>query len=222
MKGLLTKDMEIMRGNVKTFLLVYGIAIVAFASSSAGPSFLVGYISILAAVMAMNTITNDEMNHGMAFIMVLPVSRKEYVKEKYIFGTCFIAILWLIAVLIALGVNVSGFRTVSGEELIYSAAAGLCVALLAEIIFFPVQLKYGSETGRIALFVMVFGAMGLTYLGKNVCETMNFDLTPVKKLGERILALGMPVCGGILAVLMLIMLLISCTISVKIMEKKEY
>lgn len=70
MKGLLTKDMELIKGNIKNFLLVYMIAIIV--GSSAGPSFLISYVSILAAVMSMNTITNDEMNHGMAFILTFP------------------------------------------------------------------------------------------------------------------------------------------------------
>lgn len=220
MKGLLTKDMELIKGNIKNFLLVYMIAFIG--GSSTGPSFLISYVSILAAVMSMNTITNDEMNHGMAFILTFPVNRKEYIKEKYIFGTCFIAGSWLIAVLVALAINFSGFRTVSLEELYFSAIAGIFVALLAEAVFFPVQLKYGCETGRIALFVMVFGITALAYLGEKICEMLHIDFVPVIELGKKILALGKPVCSGMLGVLILLILLISCTIAVKIMEKKEY
>ena len=82
MKGMFVKDMEIMRGNMKTFIGVYIIAIFCFLSTSAGPSFLISYVSVLAAVMALNTIASDDMDNGMPYIFTFPISRKEYVKEK--------------------------------------------------------------------------------------------------------------------------------------------
>ena len=39
MKGMFVKDMEIMRGNMKTFIGVYIIAIFCFLSTSAGHFF---------------------------------------------------------------------------------------------------------------------------------------------------------------------------------------
>ena len=76
MKGMFVKDMEIMRGNMKTFIGVYIIAIFCFLSTSAGPSFLISYVSVLAAVMALNTIATDDMDNGMPYIFTFPISRK--------------------------------------------------------------------------------------------------------------------------------------------------
>ena len=222
MKGLWTKDWEFMRGNRNIFLAVYVIALVCFLTTSAGPSFLISYVSILAAVMALNVISNDTLNNGIAYLLTFPVSRREYVQEKYLFGTIVIVVMWLLSVLIGSVVNVSGFRPVSGEEMVYSAIAGIGVALLAEAIMFPVQLKYGSEMGRIVLFVVVFGIMGLSLLGKELCTQLDLDVTPALEFFGRILDLGPFVLAGIAAVLLLLILVISCTISVKIMEKKEY
>lgn len=222
MKGLWTKDWEFMKGNRNMFLAVYVIALVCFLPTSAGPSFLISYVSILAAVMALNAISNDTLNNGIAYLLTLPVSRKEYVKEKYLFGTGVITVMWLLAVLVGSVVNVSGFRSVSGEEMVYSAIAGIGVALLAEAIMFPVQLKYGSETGRMVLFVVVFGIMGLSFLGKELCTQLDLDVTPVLDFFCRILDLGTFVLAGCAVVLLLLILVISCTISINIMEKKEY
>ena len=118
MKGMFVKDMEIMRGNMKTFIGVYIIAIFCFLSTSAGPSFLISYVSVLAAVMALNTIASDDMDNGMPYIFTFPISRKEYVKEKYLLGAGMVTVLWAVAVAIAIGVNASGYRMVSWEELI--------------------------------------------------------------------------------------------------------
>ena len=145
MKGMFVKDMEIMRGNMKTFIGVYIIAIFCFLSTSAGPSFLISYVSVLAAVMALNTIASDDMDNGMPYIFTFPISRKEYVKEKYLLGAGMVTVLWAVAVAIAIGVNASGYRMVSWEELIASAAVGLFLAVFANAVVFPVQLKYGSS-----------------------------------------------------------------------------
>ena len=110
---------------MKTFIGVYIIAIFCFLSTSAGPSFLISYVSVLAAVMALNTIASDDMDNGMPYIFTFPISRKEYVKEKYLLGAGMVTVLWAVAVAIAIGVNASGYRMVSWEELIASAAVGL-------------------------------------------------------------------------------------------------
>ncbi len=222
MRGIFTKDMEILKANVKTFAAVYVIALVCFLSTSAGPSFLISYVSILAAVMALNVIANDDMNNSMAFLFTLPVSRKSYVKEKYLLGAGMVTVLWLAAIIIAGVVNITGFRQVPWDELMISAAGGISIAIFAEVILFPVQLKYGSNAGRIVLFVLVFGTMAVGRLVLEVCDRFYIDLSFWEKLAHRVIELGAPVYLSGLFALLLIMLLLSCTISIKIMEKKEY
>ena len=143
-------------------------------------------------------------------------------KEKYLLGAGMVTVLWAVAVAIAIGVNASGYHMVSWEELIASAAAGLFLAVFVNAVVFPVQLKYGSSTGRLVLLILVFGIMAVGWIGVELCQKMKVDFSGLKNLGLRIWNLGIPVCLAMLFVLMLLMLLISCTISIKIMEKKEY
>ena len=222
MRGLVTKDLEFMKGNVKAYVVVFAIAFLCFASTSAGPSFLISYVSILIAVMAWNNISNDEMYNSMAYLFTLPFSRKEYVKEKYLFGTGMILLGWALAVLIGCVANIAGYRSILWEEMIASAAGGLFMAFFAVTVMFPVQLKFGSQAGRVALFTMVFGAMAVYWIGSEICDRMQIDLSFIKKIMEKILNLGIPVCLLLLGAFLLLMILISCTISIKIMEKKEY
>ena len=222
MRGLMTKDLEFMKENAKAYVAAFAIAFLCFASTSAGPSFLISYVSILIAVIAWNNISNDEMYSSMAYLFTLPFSRREYVKEKYLFGTGMILLGWALAVIIGCVVNIAGYRSILWEEMIAAAASGLCMALVAVSVMFPVQLKFGSQAGRIALFIMVFGAMAVYWIGSEICDRMQIDLSFVKEVMEKILSLGIPVCLVLLGALMLLMLLLSCTISIKIMEKKEY
>lgn len=164
---------------MKTFIGIYIIAIFCFLNTSAGPSFLISYVSVLAAVMALNTIASDDMDNGMPYIFTFPISRKEYVKEKYagcrdghgIVGCCCCNCNWRKA---------SGYRMVSWEELIVSAAVGLFLAVFANAVLFPVQLKYGSSTGRLVLFVLVFGIMAVGWIGVELCQKMKVDFSGLK------------------------------------------
>ena len=77
MKGMFVKDMEIMRGNMKTFIGVYIIAIFCFLSTSAGPSFLISYVSVLAAVIG---IRPDRLSQRR---QIIPVLQKLFLKQLH-------------------------------------------------------------------------------------------------------------------------------------------
>ena len=222
MRGLATKDLEFIKGNAKAMVMVVVVAFICFVSTSSGPSFLIGYVSIFAATMAWNTIGNDDMNNSMAYIFTLPFNRKDYVKEKYLFGTGMVFLMWGLAVLIACGVSALGYRTASFEELAGASVAGIFLAVFVIAVMFPIQMKYGSNAGRIALLTLVFGAMAVGWIGAEICDRMHIDLSFVKDAFMKIQNLGIPALAILAAVLLLLILLISCTISIKIMEKKEY
>ena len=42
--------------------------------------------TIVTAIFAITTISYDEFDNGLAFLMTLPVTRKQYVAEKYLLG----------------------------------------------------------------------------------------------------------------------------------------
>ena len=79
---------------------------------------------------------------------------------------------------------------VSWEELIASAAVGLFLAVFANAVVFPIQLKYGSSTGRLVLLVLVFGIMAVGWIGVELCQKMKVDFSGLKNLGLRIWNLG--------------------------------
>lgn len=65
------------------FIVTLGI-IISFTLGSA--TFVVGYIILVFGLFALNTISYDEMDNGYAFLFTLPISRADYVKEKYVYG----------------------------------------------------------------------------------------------------------------------------------------
>lgn len=144
MKGLLIKDFLLMKNykKVAMFMLIIGIFVgmndVSFAS---------GYILVFVSILSMSTITYDEANHGLKTLFSLPISKSDYVKEKYLFSLIITGIGFVFVTILGC-FRKSGFM----ETLVILSTALLLLALSL-----PFQLKEGNEKGRIVLFVVVFG-----------------------------------------------------------------
>lgn len=144
MKGLLIKDFLLMKNykQVMLFMLVIGIFL-----GMNDISFAAGYILIFVSILSMSTITYDEANHGLKTLFSLPISKSDYVKEKYLFSLIITGIGFVFVTILGC-FRKSGFM----ETLIILSTALLLLALSL-----PFQLKEGNEKGRIVLFVVVFG-----------------------------------------------------------------
>ena len=85
MKGLLIKDLKIL-GKQKKFLILILILAVMLPFGSDDAGFTTNYIILMLSLLSLSTLSYDEMNGGMMFLLSLPTSRKLYVKEKYVFA----------------------------------------------------------------------------------------------------------------------------------------
>lgn len=95
MKGLLIKDFKLMKGQKNFFLAIVSIAL-AMITLSPGTSFAIGFLGFVGSLFSLSSISYDEFDNGNAFLFSLPITRKEYVLEKYTFGVlCGIASLFL-------------------------------------------------------------------------------------------------------------------------------
>ena len=144
MKSLLVKDFLLMIKSKKVILFMLFIGIIGGINDI---SFATGYILMVLAILSLSTISYDEANHGLNTLFTLPISKSDYVKEKYLFSLIITGIGFaLVAILNCF--SKSGFM----ETLIILSTALLLLALSL-----PFQLKEGNEKGRIVLFVVVFG-----------------------------------------------------------------
>ena len=84
MKGLLTKDFRILAGQKRYFTIIILIAAI-FLCSGQPAQIIVGYCTMFGMLFTVNTISYDEFDHGYLFLFTLPVTRKDYVLEKYVF-----------------------------------------------------------------------------------------------------------------------------------------
>ena len=88
MKGLFIKDLRLIK-NQRIFLISLALMFLVLIVTGVDASFFMGYVPFLLLIVTMSTITYDEQDNSMGFLMALPVSRQTYVLEKYLLSASF-------------------------------------------------------------------------------------------------------------------------------------
>lgn len=219
MKGLLIKDFHIIKNQVYFLLIVVGCAIVFMVNGNA--QFGLSYICAMSTLLSITTVSYDEYENGTSFLFTLPVTRKEYVKEKYLFagillliGLVISAIVWEVAAL-------TGVTQISVSEMISCCAGGITAGLVMLAVALPAQLKYGAEKSRIVIIaivaVVIAGGMAVSRLEDEAkVETLLKDILRwTDQLGDKAVL-------GIVALIWILVCAVSMWIAEKIMEKREF
>ena len=217
MKGLLIKDLKLMKSTRNSLALVLLIAL-GMSTYISDISFIITYLAIIGITFATGTISYDEFDNGSAFLFTLPVSRRGYVIEKYLFSLLMSLGGWLIGTVIAIGVGTAK-GTMASEEGIMVALMLLPMVLCLAAFLLPMRLKFEGEKSRIVMIIVMGGFLLVAVMVAKLAKGLGIDLDT---LGERIPEMS---AGAGIAVALgigIALLLISCQISIKIMEHKEF
>ena len=217
MKGLFVKDIELMKQQKQFFILVVVMGVILnLAGGSGSVSFATGYFTIVTAIFAITTISYDEFDNGLAFLMTLPVTRKQYVAEKYLLGAGLTAAAWGIATIT--GVICKGVAELQGclSETIIGSLIYIPLALLMLAVSLPLVIHFGAEKGRYIAMVMWVIIIAVVYV---LIKTMGLSADAV---GAWLNGLnrGMVLAGVVLFTVIVYMG--SFGIGVRLMEKKEF
>ena len=218
MKGLLIKDIKLLLGQKKFFTVVIAMGIF-FMLSNENPVSGVSYITMLLSIFTLSTISYDEFDNGMAFLMTLPIERKTYAREKYVFAG-------MIAVLSAVGTSILAYILgkvmnveVDMTEVIGVACVIVLISWLMLAITIPLQIKFGAEKGRIAMLLAVGGVFGVLFFLAKGLSSSGVDISGVVLFLQGLEAWQL-VSASVFAVILV--LLASYLICVRIINKKEY
>lgn len=222
MKGLLIKDIRLMRsqGAVLLAMLILVALFLGVASSDVEPFFVVAYITIFLSIFVASTISYDEYDNGYLFLMTLPITRKKYVNEKYVFGILISIFAWCVGMAAGTALMIAqGAKTGAGEwiggNLMY-----ICIAWVFMSIMMPLRFRFDSEKARYANIIMfaliaavAYGVSKISqYVPENILRNVSDFFNTLGNNG--ILAL----CAGIAVAA----LLISYICSRHVMAKKEF
>lgn len=217
MKGLLIKDLSLIKMQGR-FLVIVAFLGVFMALNADNPTFVIGFMSYMGAIFTMNTISYDEFENGNAFLFALPITRKMYAMEKYVFGIIFGGIMsafsTVICVIFELCSGFGNFVSIADAAL---WTIPMLLVMLAVVI--PIQLKFGGEKGRIVTIAAIGVAVGLGIAVVKLVNSENFDLNGLYSIVSFLES------NFILPAAFLIscaLLFVSFRISVHIVEKKEF
>lgn len=216
MKGLMIKDFRLMKNLKKTFLIVFAAAF--WMAMYLDVSSIVSYLMVLGIITSLGTISYDEFDNGNAFLFSLPVTRKDYVVEKYSFCLIISGGAWLLALLCAVAINMIKNETGTADLMLESLVM-LPVYMVILAIVLPSQLKFENEQRRVVMFV-IFGLLFiLIFAGAKIISYLSVDVTGLlQRLSAfppaLLIAVAVLVCG--------LLLLLSFGLSVRIVNKKEF
>ena len=218
MKGLLIKDLKLLMGQKQFFVTVCVLSFL-FTFVNGNPTFAIPYVTMMLCMFSVGTISYDEYDNGGAYLFSLPITRKVYVVEKYVygFGLCLGAII--VSAVFSVIVMIGKSSWMGNAEFVSILVVSIVLSAVILDAMIPAQLKFGAEKSRVALmgFVLVIYLIG--YFGYRILESMGINLEMAlaafsgMTLGVVIAAL----CG-----IGIVVTVISYMISLRIMEKKEY
>ena len=217
-RGLLEKDFRLFfrQGGNLFFVLVF-VALFFILTGKTGAAFIATYIPSVLAVYSGNTISYDE--NGYTYLFALPVNKKIYVREKYIFSFIMTACGWCIGVICAgIMVLINPEEVFDPEVLamelitffVFQAIAGIMIAI---------RIRFEGEKGRIVLPIAILIIFAICYtIGSFVKANLGLKESILHMIG----GIGDFEIGIALIVLSLLIWFASYKYSMRAMKKKEF
>lgn len=152
MKGLMVKDMALVWMQ-KRFLVVICLVVLLQIFSGQDILFPLGFMTFIGLLMGISTISYDEFENGTAYLLTLPVSRKEYTGEKYLFCAWTTFLFWLMSFLLMHCVCWAR-GTMFSTDLYLPAVAVYAGALFMMLVLLPFRFRFEGDSSRVALLVV--------------------------------------------------------------------
>ncbi len=161
MKGLLIKDLKLIK--TRGIFILFVVAAYAVLQLGAGNSEMsVGLTTLILSIFSITSITYDEYDNGMPFLFTLPITRREYVREKYVFGFALATITWVVMSIICFSFEYFVWtKSVNAlpEKLAFTVAYLLVVYFMVAFEI-AMKLKFAERSGLAAMIIMaVMGAL---------------------------------------------------------------
>lgn len=216
MTGLLLKDFRYMLTQKSFIILVLIIGFTLSLTQEDNDLFVIGYLAFMGIVLGMTSITMDDQEHNLTFLFTLPLSRRSYVLEKYLFTFLMGLLFCCIALAFALITRPFGNYQAPIDAILSTTCGTLAGAFLFTNIMIPLQFKFGAERARIASFIAIGGFLAIIFIAALLVNVA--DALPML---QAIAALDAPVLITIGCIVLLFSLAISIKFSLRIMKRKE-
>lgn len=154
MKGLWIKDWLFLKSQWLAAVLTFALAIGALiVFKQTGIAVAMGIASLTMTFVMLATVTADQANHGISFLLTLPITAKQYARQK--FTLLFLVDVGTIAVITGLSL---GYRqlvdwSLKASTLIgYTVSVGLVIFLILGLSL-AYQLRQGAQQAQVAMSI---------------------------------------------------------------------
>lgn len=217
MKALFIQDFRYMLTQKSFLVLIALVGIVLALTQNDNYIFVIGYLGFMGMITGMMSVTMDDQSNGLTFLFSLPIDRRVYVREKYIFIVLMGVSFSIFATALCLLFRVFAEYKAPLNEILATALGTLFVMLLFVCFMLPLQLKFGAERARLASFIAIglfFAAVIVAGLVINFADALPFIQT--------FLSMSPVALAGIGAAFLIVCLRISYGVSLRIILRREF
>lgn len=217
MKALFIQDIRYMLTQKSFLFLIVFIGIVLSLTQNDNYIFVIGYLGFMGMITGMMSLTMDDQSHGLAFLFSLPIDRRTYVREKYLFVVFMGIVFSLFATALCLLFRMFAEYKAPLDEILATSLGTLFVMLLFVYFMLPLQLKFGAERARLASFIAIglfFAAVIVAGLVVNFADALPFI--------QAFLSLSPVALIGIAIAFLIVCLRISYSASLRVMLRREF
>lgn len=215
MKGLMIKDFCIIKSRRRQFILIVALAAMYIAMGMGG--FAISFLSLLGGAFGLSTLSYDAKSHDGEFIFTLPCTRKQYVTEKYLFIFLMMLCGLVIGIVAGLISNLMNAGSMPLDAVPLYALGGIAGSVIMLSLMIPVVIRFGTEQSQVAVFSVIASCV--------IVVVILSHLIPAKIINDLMLyatLLPLPVLVMAGSVVLLIVVMISYTISISMMMRKEF
>lgn len=217
MKALFIQDIRYMLTQKSFLVLIALVGIVLALTQNDNYIFVIGYLGFMGMITGMMSVTMDDQSNGLTFLFSLPIDRRVYVREKYIFIVLMGVSFSIFATALCLLFRVFAEYKAPLDEILATSLGTLFVMLLFVCFMLPLQLKFGAERARLASFIAIglfFAAVIVAGLVVNFADVLPFI--------QAFLSLSPVALTGIAVAFLIVCLRISYGVSLRIILRREF
>lgn len=217
MKALFIQDIRYMLTQKSFLFLIVFVGIVLSLTQNDNYIFVIGYLGFMGMITGMMSVTMDDQSNGLTFLFSLPIDRRVYVREKYIFIVLMGVSFSIFATALCLLFRVFADYKAPLDEILATAFGTFFVMLLFVAIMLPLQLKFGAERARLASFIAIgffFAAVLIAGLVVNFADALPFI--------QAFLSMSPVALAGIGAAFLIVCLRISYSASLRVILHREF
>lgn len=217
MKALFIQDFRYMLTQKSFLVLIALVGIVLALTQNDNYIFVIGYLGFMGMITGMMSVTMDDQSNGLTFLFSLPIDRRVYVREKYIFIVLMGVSFSIFATALCLLFRMFAEYKAPLDEILATSLGTLFVMLLFVCFMLPLQLKFGAERARLASFIAIglfFAAVIVAGLVINFADALPFI--------QAFLSMSPVALAGIGAAFLIVCLRISYGVSLRIILRREF